>query len=43
MKKALTKKEIQILKKHYENSENFNSLKEWGDMTFLKNSYILYA
>ena len=43
MKKALTKKEMQMLKKHYENSENFNSLKEWGDMTFLKNSYTLYA
>lgn len=36
MKKALSKKEIQMLKNHYENSENFNSLKDWGDITFVK-------
>ena len=36
MKKALTKEEIQILKKYYDNSENFNSLKDWGDITFVK-------
>ncbi len=39
MKKSLTKKEIQILKNHYEDIENINSLMEWGDITFLKKSY----
>ena len=39
MKKALTKEEIQILKKHYNDSENFNSLADWGDMTFIKDMH----
>lgn len=43
MKKALTTKEIQILREHYKKPKNFNSLKDWGDMGFLKNSYTLYA
>ena len=36
MKKALTKKEIHILKKHYDNTENFNTLTDWGDITSVK-------
>ncbi len=31
MKKALTNKEIQELIKHYKDSKNFDSMKEWGD------------
>lgn len=34
MKKALTQKELKRLKKHYSDSENFKSLKDWGDITF---------
>lgn len=34
MKKALTQKELKRLKKHYSDSANFKSLKDWGDITF---------
>jgi hypothetical protein len=36
MKKALNQKEIRILKEHYDNPENFNSLTDWGDITLVK-------
>ncbi|XCN74056.1 MAG: hypothetical protein Q3M24_04685 [Candidatus Electrothrix aestuarii] len=39
MKKALSKKDIKRLKFHYSDSENFKSLKDWGDITFLKFSH----
>ncbi len=36
MKKALSEKDIKRLRAHYSDSENFKSLKDWGDITFLK-------
>ena len=36
MKKALNQKEIRILKEHYDNPENFNSLTDWGDITLVR-------
>jgi hypothetical protein len=36
MKKALTKKELQLLKKHYDNLENLNSLTDWGNINLVK-------
>ena len=36
MKKALNQKEIRILKEHYDNPENFNSLTDWGDTILIK-------
>ena len=36
MKKSLTEEEIKILKNHYDDPENFNSLRDWGDITFVK-------
>ena len=35
MKKALTKKERLKLKKYYSNEDNLNSLKDWGETTFI--------
>lgn len=34
MKKALSEKEIRRLRAHYSDSNNFKSLKSWGDITF---------
>lgn len=35
MKSNLTASEIETLQTHYEDEENFSSLKSWGDMYFL--------
>ena len=39
MKKALTKKECLKLKKHYSNKDNFDSLKDWDETTFIQNMH----